>query len=402
MIKDYIILATNNVKNRGIRSWLAMLGIFIGIAALVSLISLGNGLQQAVTGQFSSLSANTLIITNAETGFGPPGSTAIKKLTEHDLEIIQAVKEVKLAIPRIIKMTKVEYEKEAKFSFIGSLPEIKEQTSAIYEIFNLETDEGKLLKPEDKGKILLGNSIVKEFHNIELGKTLKIGNKNFEVIGILKKTGAIQMDRAIYMNENDMKEILNIKDEMDIIVVQIRDYKKTTETAEEIKKVLRKDRKEKAGNEDFSVQTPMQVIGTINTILTIINIIVSGIAAISLIIGGIGIGNTMYTSVLERTKDIGIMKAIGAQNKDIAIIFIIESAILGLLGGIFGTIIGLILAFGISYIVSTAISAVDLQVTISIPLIIIAPTFALAIGLISGIIPAMQASKLNPVEALRK
>ena len=402
MIKDYIILATNNVKNRGIRSWLAMLGIFIGIAALVSLISLGNGLQQAVTGQFSSLSANTLIITNAETGFGPPGSTAIKKLTEHDLEIIQAVKEVKLAIPRIIKMTKVEYEKEAKFSFIGSLPEIKEQTSAIYEIFNLETDEGKLLKPEDKGKILLGNSIVKEFHNIELGKTLKIGNKNFEVIGILKKTGAIQMDRAIYMNENDMKEILNIKDEMDIIVVQIRNYKKTTETAEEIKKVLRKDRKEKAGNEDFSVQTPMQVIGTINTILTIINIIVSGIAAISLIIGGIGIGNTMYTSVLERTKDIGIMKAIGAQNKDIAIIFIIESAILGLLGGIFGTIIGLILAFGISYIVSTAISAVDLQVTISIPLIIIAPTFALAIGLISGIIPAMQASKLNPVEALRK
>ena len=400
MIKDYILLALKNVKNRGIRSWLTMLGIFIGIAALVSLISLGNGLQQAVTGQFSTLSADRLLVTNAETGFGPPGSTSIKKLTEHDLKIIESINGVKIAIPRLMRITKVEYEQEATYEFLGSLPNIKEKTQALYETFNLEAEKGRLFGSEDRGKIILGKHIAEEhFENIEIGKTLKISGKNFEVTGILKQTGTI-LNNAIFMNEEDMKDILEIKDEIDTIAVQVKDIKKVKETSEAITKELRKDRREKEGEESFSVQTPLQTLSSVNTMLSIINIIVSGIAAISLIVGGIGIANTMYTSVLERTKDIGIMKAIGAQNKDILMIFIIESALLGLAGGIMGTIFGIALSYGISYLVSTATSAVNIEVTISIPLIIIAPTFALLMGLLSGIIPAIQASKLKPVEAL--
>ena len=208
MIKDYILLALKNVKNRGIRSWLTMLGIFIGIVALVSLISLGNGLQQAVTGQFSTLSADRLLVTNAETGFGPPGSTSIKKLTEHDLKIIESINGVKIAIPRLMRITKVEYEQEATYEFLGSLPNIKEKTQALYETFNLEAEKGRLFGSEDRGKIILGKHIAEEhFENIEIGKTLKISGKNFEVTGILKQTGTI-LNNAIFMNEENIKNIL--------------------------------------------------------------------------------------------------------------------------------------------------------------------------------------------------
>ena len=111
MIKDYFSLALKNLKHRGLRSWLTMLGIFIGIAAVVALISLGQGLQQAVTGQFSTLSIDKLIIQNSGTGFGPPGSTAIRKLTSHDLDLIKNIQGVKLATGRLIRMVKIEYNK---------------------------------------------------------------------------------------------------------------------------------------------------------------------------------------------------------------------------------------------------------------------------------------------------
>jgi putative ABC transport system permease protein len=199
-----------------------------------------------------------------------------------------------------------------------------------------------------------------------------------------------------------MKKLLNIDDEWDVIVAQVFDSKQAQAVAEKIKDVLRKDRKEKFGEEDFSVQTSAESISSVNTILNIINLIVGGIAAISLLVGGVGIANTMYTSVLERTKEIGTMKAIGAQNKEIMWIFIIESGMLGLIGGLIGAALGIGLAFGVSGIANAALGSTFLSVQISYPLILGAIAFAFAIGLISGLTPAFQASKLKPVEALRR
>ena len=123
MLLDYLFLALENLKHRGLRSWLTMLGIFIGIAAVVSLISLGNGLETSITAQFDALSTDTLIVSNAETGFGPPGSTAVESLTEHDVRVLERVQGINIVVPRLIRVVKVEYNSILQFRYTGSIPE---------------------------------------------------------------------------------------------------------------------------------------------------------------------------------------------------------------------------------------------------------------------------------------
>jgi putative ABC transport system permease protein len=380
-----------------------MLGIFIGIAAVVSLISLGNALQFAITGQFGSIDPDKLTVTNAETGFGPPGSTAVTKLNQHDVDIIKKVSGVDVVVTRLIRMGAVKYNKLVRFSYIGSLPKEQEQIDVIYDALNVGVAEGRLLTKTDRHKIVLGNDFTKNYFDkpIRSGTILTIQGEQFEVVGILKKGSSFIMNSVILMPEEDLKSILNITDEYDIIVVQVKDRNQINTVSDSIKKALRKDRHEKIGEEDFSVQTPAQSLQTINTILSIINIVVTGIAAISLLVGGVGITNTMYTAVLERTKEIGVMKAIGARNQDILGIFLLESALLGLVGGLVGALIGLSMAFLITFAVTFVFSGLSFSVSISYPLLLMAISFSLAIGTISGVLPALQAAKLKPVQALR-
>ena len=164
---------------------------------------------------------------------------------------------------------------------------------------------------------------------------------------------------------------------------------------------FRKDRKEKVGEEDFTVQTPVQSLAAVNTILNIINLIVIGIASISLLIGGIGIANTMYTSVLERTREIGVMKAIGARNRDIMSLFVIESGLFGLIGGITGAIFGLSLSFLVSTSANSYFGQNIISIQLSWPLLLGAIGFSFFIGIFAGLVPSYQASKLKPVDALR-
>ena len=404
MIIDYFFLALRNLRKRGLRSWLTMLGIFLGIAAVVSLISLGNGLQTAITGQFATLDADKLIIENTGTGFGPPGSTVINKLTDHDIKLISSIPGVEFAISRIIRVVKIEFNKVAQFRYIVNMPPDSDQLDVINEALHVDLLEGRLLTPTDRGKVVLGNDFTDDSFGkkIHAGSTINIQGENFEVVGILKKGSSFQINSVVFMPEDDLKKILNIGDETDLIVVQVREQDKLTTVASEIEKRIRRDRGLKEGEDDFSVQTPVQSVEAINTVLNIINIIVSGIAAISLLVGGIGIANTMYTSVLERTREIGIMKAIGAKRFDILLIFLIESALLGLVGGVVGATIGLSLAFLIAGAAGSFLGGIGLQVAISYPLLFAAILFSLLIGIFSGMLPALQASRLNPVEALRR
>ena len=203
------------------------------------------------------------------------------------------------------------------------------------------------------------------------------------------------------MLEEDMNDLFSIKNEFDFVVIQVEDRDRVEKVASEIARKLRDDRNQKLGEEDFSVQTPLQAIGTVNTILNIINLIVGGIALISLLVGGIGITNTMFTSVLERTREIGTMKAVGAQNKDILLIFLIESGLLGLIGGIFGVILGIAVSKTIEYIAITQLATTLLKAALPPYLIIGCLLFAFLAGSISGIWPAWRASKLKAVDALR-
>ena len=401
-MKNHFSLALKNLKHRGIRSWLTILGIFIGIAAVVSLITLGGALRTTITGQFGTLDPDKLTIQNSGTGFGPPGSTAIRKLTSNDIDLIKSVNGVDKVIPRLIRIVKIEYNKILQFNYIGSLTESDEQNLILYNALNTKLMDGKLLAKEDNGKVLLGYDFAGDNFGkpIKVGTKVKIQDKEFEVIGIMAKSSSFINNGLVIMTEKDMKEILNIGDEVDMIIVQVKDRDQVEQVKADIEKTLRKDRKEKIGEEDFSVQTSLQTLETVNSILTVINAIILAIASISLLVGGIGIANTMYTSVLERTREIGIMTAIGAKNSDILKIFLIESSLLGLVGGIIGIALGLGLGFLVSTIASYAL--IELPVTISYSLLFLALGFSLFIGTLSGIVPAIQASKLNPVEALRR
>lgn len=403
MIFDYISLALRNIRKRGIRSWLTMLGIFIGIAAVVSLISLGNGLQNAITGQFSQLGADKLTVSSAETGFGPPGSTAVRRLNEHDLNIIRRIPGVDYAVPRLVRTASVEYNEYSQFRYIGSMPETEREVRLIYESMGIEVEQGRLLTADDRKKVILGN----DFTDNSFGKKIRVGSiitiqgEDFQVIGILKKASTFIINSVVLMPEDDMKSILDIGDEIDIITVQTQGKDVTSRVAKEIETAMRRDRNQKMGEEDFSVQTPEQSLQSVNSILLVINAVIVGIAAISLIVGGIGITNTMYTAVLERTKEIGVMKAVGAQNKDVLMIFLAESSLMGMVGGIVGATIGLTVAYLVSFAATSAFPAIDFRVTFSFPVVIGSILFALAVGTVSGIVPALQAARMKPVEAFR-
>ncbi|MDP4039105.1 MAG: ABC transporter permease [Candidatus Pacearchaeota archaeon] len=404
MLGDYFVLALKNLRHRGIRSWLTMLGIFIGIAAVVSLITLGQGLRTAIEGQFGGLSVDTLTVQNKGAGFGPPGSTVIKKLNENDLKIIQEISGVDIVVPRLIRVASLEYNKISGFSFITDIPEGKEERNFVYDNLGLETEIGTLLNREDNKKIILGNNFLdtddfdKEF---VIGKNVKINGIEFEIIGILKPSSTFQLNGVIFMANGDLEDLLKIKGEYDLFIVKILEKDRIKEIGETIEDKLRRDRKEKIGEESFTVETPLQTLDSVNIILNIINLVVIGIASISLFVGGVGIANTMYTSVIERTKEIGIMKAVGARNSEIVKLFLIESGLLGLVGGIVGALIGIGGAFGVSILANQALGGNLFEVIISYPLIIAAIGFSFMVGIISGVLPALRASKLNVVEALR-
>ncbi len=407
MISEFFRLAFGNLRHRGLRSWLTILGIFIGIAAVVSLISLGSGLREAVTGQFGAVNSDTLTIQNKGTGFGPPGSTVVEKLNEHDLKIIEKINGIRIIIPRLLKVAKVEYNDVSSFKYITTVPLEQEQIDEMYSVLDMKASEGKLMETGETGGILLGSDVIKnseeEFgKTISLGKTIKFNGKEFKVTGILEKMSSFQLNGIFFMAQEDLESLEGVKGEYDIFAVRVENKNNIEQVASEIERKLRDDRNEKLGEESFSVETPLQALSAVNTILNIINLIVIGIAMISLFVGGVGIANTMYTSILERTKEIGVMKAIGAKNFDILWIFLIESGLLGLVGGIVGALVGLGGAFGVAQIANNALGEDLFRIRLNYMLLGGSILFSFIVGIISGTLPAFQASKLKVVEALRK
>jgi len=404
MIKDYFLLAFGNLRSRGLRSWLTILGIFIGIAAVVSLISLGGGLREAVIGQFGGIQPDELTIENKGAGFGPPGSIAIEKLNDNDLKIIKSVNGIANVRTLLVRVVNVEYNKISEFKYVWDIPKEQELIDNDYENLNANAAEGRLLRAGDSGKVLLGSNFLEDEEfgkSFSAGKIIKLNGEDFEIVGILEKMSSMQLNGMLILPNEDLKDLLDIGDEHDTIQVYVEDVDKVEDVAEEIRRVLRWDRKEKLGEETFSVNTPIQALEAVNTILDVINLIVIGIAMISLFVGAVGIANTMYTSVLERTNEIGIMKAVGARNSDVMWIFMIESGLLGLVGGIVGALIGLGGALSIASMANQALGDNLFRIDISYFLLGCSVLFSFVIGIISGVFPAIQASKLNVVDALR-
>ena len=300
MIKDYFRLGYRNVKQRKLRSWLTMIGIFIGIAAVVALISLSPGLRDAVAQQFVQLGTDQLIVQAAGGGFGPPGAGVSEPLTEADEKAISKTKGVDLAIGRLIRTVKLEFKGETKFSFAVSMPEGTEERELAIEANNYQLKQGRFFEQDDALEVVLGNDFAKDFFDrpLELRNRVTIQNKVFKVSGILKKSGNPQQDSTLILPEGSLRNILNIENEFDIIPIKVKTGEDPFIVGENVEKQLRKSRNVEEGKENFIVETPQQLIGTLNNILLVIQGVLVVISGISIIVGWIGIMNTMYTSVL--------------------------------------------------------------------------------------------------------
>jgi putative ABC transport system permease protein len=401
MIKDFFVLGLNNLKRRRLRSWLTMIGIFIGIAAVVALMSLGQGLQDYIEEEFEKLGADKIII--QPKGMGPPGTAGPSLiLTSEDLKTIENVRGVKWAVGFLIKQGQAMYKDEAGIGFaIGSNPEDLE---LLEEIQSFEIFEGRDLKEGDKYKVVVGyNHIYGDIWEkpMQIGSTIEIEGYDFKVIGVLDKIGNPIDDSSLYMSKDVLKEILDVEDEESQIIVKTAEGFEPKDVADTIERKLRNSRGEKEDQETFTVQTSEQLLDTFQSIFAVVQGVLVGIAAISLLVGGIGIMNTMYTSVLERTKEIGTMKAIGAKNSHVLLLFLLESGLLGLVGGLIGVGIGVGLAKGTEYLAAIALGTDLLQASMSPVILGGALAFSFIIGTLSGILPALQASKLKPADALR-
>ena len=404
MIKDYLFFSFNNLRSRRLRSWLTMIGIFIGIAAVVALIGLGEGLRSAINSQFGFLGTDVLAVT-ASGGFGPPGTGVVNPLTDKELDKIKKIPGINGAAGRIIEPGKLVFNNKAAFGYAASVPD-GEDRKLMEHVMSMKAEKGRLLEDGDSGSVFLGYAFSQEDNPfgkpILPGSRVEVQDKDFRVIGIMEKKGNFQLDGVVFLNEDDLRDLVNRQgDDYDIIAARFDKNADINEIKADIEKKLRNIRDVDEGEEDFSVQTPGAILETVNSTILAVQIFVYIIAGISLLVGGIGIMNTMYTAVVERTKEVGIMKSIGARNSTIFAFFFIESGLLGVVGGLIGATLGFLGATGVAFVGRLALGSDLIAAKISPALIIGALLFSFVIGSFFGTLPAFQASKLNPVDALR-
>jgi putative ABC transport system permease protein len=404
-MRNIFFLPLKNLKRRKLRSWLTILGILIGIATVVSLITLGNGLKAAVLSQFEVGSTEVIVIqAKGMSGYGAPGSGVTESLTRQDAEAIEGLSPVEKAFSRNIETVKIEYNDKLVFGMAMDIPE--EDRDLVYEIVGIEAKQGHLLKEGEAGKIFIGSNYLDKEKNgfdreITAGRTVLIQDEEFKVAGILKKEGSFLLDNIVAMGNDDLQDLVGNGDDVDLIVAKVKNKDLIDKASEDIKKLLRKRRDVKIGEENFDVQTPEAALEGINDILGGVQAFIVIIAFISIIVGAIGIINTMTTSVLERIKEIGIMKSIGATNTDIFMLFLVESGMMGFVGGVIGAGIGVMIGYAGTLGINSFIGSAA-RPDFNIFLILFSLLGSFLIGAAAGIVPAMNAAKQNPVEALRK
>jgi len=403
MILDLFRLAVTNLIHRSLRSLLTIVGILIGIAAVVSLISVGQGLQESINQQFQALGSNVLTISPGGSILsGAPGGNTAFPVTDDDLKAIQNSRGVKDASGYLLQMGKTTFDNKLVYSYVIAIPQDK-IAQQLFQSEGIKILDGRDLKAGDKDVIVVGYNFG---YGTTFPKTVKLRDRiliegmEFRVVGINDKTGSPTRDSAVYMPIDTARIIFNNSKSYSLIYAEIQSGFTADEVAATVEKNLRHLRNEKVGEEDFTVSTPEQLSQTVQSVFGVIQGFLIGIAAISLLVGGVGIMNSMYTSVLERTKEIGVMKAIGARNEHVLMLFLFESGMLGLIGGAAGALLGITLAEAVQFIAAQAGYGI-LKASISVELIGGALLFSFVIGALSGALPARRASQMNPVDALR-
>jgi putative ABC transport system permease protein len=412
--KKALQLALNILLHSKLRSWLTIIGIVIGIAAVVSIVSISQGAQQQLEARLGNIGADIITVSpgfSQARGFGgefrgdPSGDSSSsnskqKNLTSRDVTVIRSLSNVKYVMGEVSGRGDLTYSsKTASVSVTGVDPTIWK------EITTEELDSGRLLTQGDSYSVVLGGRIVQNtFENgIPLNSMVVIEGKSFKVVGILAEGSAVYM--PIEIARTTLEDVGD--KEFDSISVKIEDVDISDDTVSLVTSRLMMSRgilNEK--DRDFTVTSQKTLQENIQSTLNTMSLFLGAIAAISLLVGAIGIANTMFTSVLEKTKEIGIMKAIGAKNKDVLMIFLLNSGMIGLVGGLGGLILGIIGSGLISYLGSSTSTSGGVgrilgSTAVTPSLLIGALLFSVVIGMVAGVIPAYRASRLKPVDALR-
>lgn len=400
MFTKLLLITLKSVRYRPLRSWLTIIGIVIGTMLVVAIMSLSSGIQNVVLSKLQMLGSQLIIVYPGDETTVFTSLVSGVKFREQDIADLEQIPGVQATVPFDIGALSAEFRGEKKTVTIHS-----SYWRKMIELFQatrgFELESGRWPVSDDADEIVLGNTIAKKLFKqpVHSGDEVIIQSKRMKVAGIMKYVGAQDDDNSVYLSWGLFHMLSGTKPAVLSAFVITRPGADIAVVAQQVKFSL----SQQTVVDKFSVLTPDNIKKLAGDILTIVELALVMIALVSLIVGAVGIMNTMYTSVLERTKQIGIMKAIGAPSESILMLFIIESGVIGIIGGVLGTLGGvamaLVIGLGASYFggISGLFSFASLDLLGF--LVVLVVTFMT--GIIAGILPARQAAHMEPAEALR-
>lgn len=391
------------------RSLLTILGIVIGVAAIILVMSLGEGAKGLIVGQIQSIGSKVIAIIPGRQPSGPTDflATFTDSLKPRDLTALQD----KNNVPHASQVMPVVFGSEsASYGNETYRPTILGVSDFYTQIYNIYPNEGRSFTNEEArgyaDVVVIGSKVKDQLFGTQdaIGEKIRIQGKNFRVIGVIGKTGQLSFlnfDEAVFMPYTTAQQyILGIK-YFNRMVVEADSDATVAQTADDVKATLRSMHNiTDPTKDDFFIQTQAEAVQTVSTILNVFTLFLGSVAAISLLVGGIGIMNIMLVSVTERTREIGLRKAIGATNKNILSQFLLEAIMLTAAGGAIGVALGGSVSFLIAFVV-THTAGLNWQFSLPLTAIFLGISISTGIGLIFGIYPARQAARKSPIEALR-
>lgn len=400
-----VLEALESLNSNKLRSGLTILGIVIGVAAVIAMLAVGEGAQETITGAISGVGTNLLFV------FSGNFQEEVRNPQPLTLADVDALRD-QFQAPSIANVAPV-INGQVRVSFSGeqATTTVNGVTPDYAAVRNYNVTEGEFINDEhllgQASVALLGPEVAQKLFDRKdgvVGETVRIEGQPFRVIGVLESKGGgafgSQDDVVMIPFTTAKSRVLRrTRDRVDVIFVQALDAEYVDEATDEIGQILRSRHRIMLGPDDFTVFSQEDFVQTAQTITGVFTIFLGGIAGISLLVGGIGIMNIMLVSVTERTREIGLRKALGARKRDILIQFLTESSLLSMLGGIIGIGFGWLISFAVGQI--AAANNTPFTPAVGMNAILLATLFATAVGLFFGIYPANRAANLEPVEALR-
>jgi len=397
--------AVESLTSNKLRSGLTILGIVIGVAAVIAMLAVGTGAQNAITGSISGIGSNLLFV------FQGNFTETVRNVQPLTLADAYALKDEFLA-PSVAAVAPV-LQKSLTITYSGeqTTAQVNGVTPDYKSVRNYTLTEGDFITDENmlgqSSVVVIGPEVADALFNRReglVGETIRIEGQPFRIIGVLASKGGSSFgsqDNVVMApyTTTAQRLIRRSLDRVDTIYVQAVSPEDVSSASDQVAQILRSRHRTNLGADDFTIFSQEDFVSTANTITGVLTIFLGGIAAISLLVGGIGIMNIMLVSVTERTREIGLRKAIGARKRDIMIQFLTESSLLSLFGGLVGIGLGWLIAFGVGQI--AAASNTPFTPSVGIDAILLATLFSTAVGLFFGIYPANRAASLEPVEALR-